>query len=803
MTDEKDETLSESPDNKVTDNINSENNLEEMGGGNSSHTETGDNGKEAPESTEKSSAGVSADIKTVGRDAKVAQTMTEINNDVRQFFLGDGKILEIKKFSINSAIPILKDNIQPLEKSVILPEDELLNLSSALSSHRMLLLSGNPETGKYVTAKFLSWQMMKKTRREYDVRLVAPLDRGVDIDLMELINNAEALKKKILIFKDVFLKKNQYIIDFFTSSTKEQIVFMSQKLIQHDAFFLFTADTGTFDRDQLEKIDINRELSPLDQDLLEKGFQLKLQYFCSLDPKREFKKASQLLDAKKKQIIETLGRMSKIALFIENYLDQILFEEKTIEAAVEEVHDMKKRICHWFLKELGEKKDQFEAWTFALCLALFNYSSYVDFNDIHWNVTRLLLKKFNSPNFNEDFFFTLSESQLLGKCKARITKDIISRDDIIEFCDPGYQDILLNILMENNRKVLLSLLPFFVEYVEKHHRHNQRRAAAYSIARIGQMGPAVITLPLIREWAKKQDPTHRANVGYLYEGIIASEDEVYQMYCMRFLKNMALSSNIHEQWTAIAAYKQIGLYDLKYAMTELRKIQEEIIERMFEKEDVLDKIYSQTNLLSEEDVLQNLNRFYGETNYLLSTIRYSIIALAILTDPIDVISQLRKWIHKGNRNSKVSVVIFFLGIDGMLQELENREIVYLTGEEDTKKDELRSNILLFSLASGDQAVNNFARFLKDLYMKCFTQYPMDTNNTLKTILFNHLETWVVESLKNQKVSNAVKKLIIQLYQIGNEEFRDTLWNSINHWDAPKKKAAQLKDFVDDITRQIL
>lgn len=769
-----------------------------------SSAEEEDEKKSTPEPDNDGKKIIDTKIGQVGGNAEIAENMTKINQEFMQFHFGDDKSSEIKKFSLSNTIPISEEVIHTIEKLYVYPEEKKHALHRSLSSNRILLLAGEPETGKYIAAQYIAGRMKNENKKISEVRLIDPLDRGTDIDLMELSKDSEALKGKILIFRDVFSKKNQKLVDFFASSSKEERTFISDKLAERNAFFLFTANTGTFDKYQLANMDIKADIFPIDDGLRQEGFQLKFEHFCSLNDKIDFRKASDLLEEKKKEIIEKFDRMSKIVLFIENYLEKIMVDGKSIDSAIEEVTDVKKRVEFLFLKELGGSKEDFEAWTFALCLALFNHCSYTDFNEIHKKITRILITEFNPFNFNKEFSFRLSENELLEKCNAQITKNMITHADTIEFCDYRYRDVLMDILLKNNRKVLLSIIPYLENYAEKHYRVDQRKLAASSLACIGELDLETITLPLIIKWANMKEYFHKASVGYLYEGIFTSKDEDYRKFCMSFLGKMALSSDINQLFTAIVAYTQIGFHDLKFAMTQLRKIQEKIIERRIKKENIIDVLFSQTNLLKEQGVLVNLDQLYKETDYLLSTVQYSIIALSIsfVIDPIDVFSELHEWIRGGNRNSRVSVVLFTLGTDGILQELESREIVYLSDDEEKKVEELRSNILVYSLAATNNSVKKLADFLTDLYKNCFSEFRMDIHNSLKDVLFDHLKKWVIGTLSNGKVNNAIKKLIVRLYNSGDEEFRDTIWNSLNSWNAPENKEAQLKEFVDDVTKQV-
>jgi len=731
-----------------------------------------------------------------GRDLILSQ---KIQKFINNYYSKEDKNLNINKFSIDCMIPLDDELIKRAENTFVYPRDNLEDLKASLKRNRMLLLTGEPGAGKNFTAISLANCMNKETQKNYEIRWYDFFSMKVGFDLFKMIKKSENFKKKIMIFKDVFSQKNQSIMDFLCSCSHEKMRYINITLRDKDTFFLFTAETGTFDQFVLSSLAIKREICYLDHDLLKKGFDLKLSHFCSLSSKRDISKATHILESKKQEIIDRLGQMSKIAHFIENYLDSILFEGKSIDEAIEESLNTRKRLEHLFLNELGANKTEFETWTFLLCLSMFNGISYVDFNEIHREMTAFLLKRIDPFRTIKDLNFALSENYFLDKASAHIVKETFTHSYLIEFCNPEDQKVLMDILMKNNRKILLEIIPFLEKYFEGHSIRKQRRQVAINLGHIGVLDPESIIFRIIKKWVKSdmQDYSHEEyygeNVGFMYEGIFTSDDKDYKKYCLRNLNTMAFSDDIVVQWTAIAAYKHIGLHDLELAMEELRKIQEEAIERGEAKqnENLLDFIYSQDNESNISDVLEKMNQIYNETIYLISYIRYSIVALTgsvisepITVDPIDVLYELKKWIYKGNKNSRGNTAIFFLWPGGILDELENIEVI--DADED-EKEKLRPNLLLYSMTVSEESLKKLADFLNNLYNKCFPEFRLEIQMELKKILFEHMEMWVLESLYNGKIKDALKNLFVQLYQIGNEELKDSIWDSINRWQVPKEK----------------
>lgn len=754
----------------------------------------------------------------------------EFKKKINNFISKSDKSFKISKFSIDDTIPLQAEIINCVEQTFIYPMNRLEDLSSCLMQYRMLLLTGEPGTGKNFTAIFLAHHIIKETTKNYEIRWHDLYLKGMDDDPIRMAKNTKNLNGKIVIFKDAFSTPKNVLMDFFRSCSREQIAHICNNLEERDSFFIFTADSHTFDQYLLSNLTIKREICSLDQDLLSKGFEFKLKHFCDLSPKRDYIKVAQLLENKKQEIILKMRQLSKIAHFIEDYLDKILFDGKSIDEALEEVLDSKKRLEHLFLEELGANKTEFEAWAFALCLSLFNGISYANFHEIHREVTMLLLRRLDPYRTFKEFTFTATEGNFIEKCGAHIIKDTGEHFYRIEFRNQEDQKILLNILMQNYQKILLEIIPFLEKYVETHFRSKQRRSAAVNIGRIGVLDPESIIFRIIDKWTilAMQDDFHWENVGFIYEGIMTSDDKDYKKYCLNKLNIMAFSDDIEDQWTAIAAYKHIGLHDLEFALDELRKIQEEAIARMDSRqnENILDFIYSQDSDSNPHDLLEKMDQIYNETIYLISYVRYSIVALSssaisepIAINPIELLHELRKWVHKGNQNSRGNTAIFFLGPSGILEELENIEVIYSDEEDKDKKEKLRTNLLLYSLASNEESISKLADFINDIYKKSFPEFHLEIEKDLKKKLFEHMEKWTVESLYNDRVSDALKNLFSQIYQTGDEKMKDSLWDSFSHWKVPnkidnkkfkdnnerimKEKEEKLNNFIDELKNRTM
>jgi len=741
-------------------------------------------------------------------------TVGQQNVDIKQLFLGEKNSLEIRDFILNDAISFTEKELNYTQYLFVYPEEKLKDLQDCIEKHRLLLLTGPPKSGKFFTLKSLAFRISQQKFGDYNIKWFEPRLWESQIDLLEIINHSKELKNIILILRNIFSIKNKRLLNFFHLCSSGQIYHIFEKLKKINAYLLFTADSGNYEEYFLSNLIIKKSIYPLSDKLLSEGFDRRLKHFCLLSPKKDYSEVSQLLKSNKEEIIEKANCMSKIAFFFESELDKII-AGKSIDSSIEEVFDKKKYLKHFLTKELGEDKSEFETWTFIICLAMFNGAIYPDFYEMHRGITTFLLEKFDPFKTFKEFTFNMSERRLLEKCGARITRYGASFTYYIEFIDPSTQEDILDIVMNNYRNIVLQVACFLKEFMETQSRKSQRELAALNLVRISELAPDTILTPIIYEWGKKKNNMYRNNIGLLYVFIFQSKNNEYKKFYMRKLKRMALSDDINEQLTAIAAYKKIGLLNLEFAMIELRKIQEEVIEI-----DILKFFYSYAEKLNDQALVKALGLIFDETVRILSYILYSIVAFSTKLDPLDVIAELRKWINRGtyeDRNTVINVVLLFLAPGGILEELESIRIIYLSDCNEDKKKKMQINPLLHALCGGDEQIKKMVFFLNDMYRKCFPEFRVEVRKELKRKLFDHLERWAVASLYNSKVNDALKILFFNLYQIGNEELKDSMWNAINSWKLPKEsdrqdvknkeimkeKPAKLSTFVNELKDKII
>lgn len=743
---------------------------------------------------------ITADNSTI-KDNQMATTKNGkiVQTNIRQVVFGESKKVEIKKFTVAEANPLTEEEIKACESLFVYPEGGRKDLISCLYRNRLMFLAGHAGRGKFFTAKYLSSYFVKESSKKHKIRWFNPLITERKIELMELINDPKELKNTILIFRNILSENNQRIINFFRACSPEQTELISGKLKELDAYIMFTADNRTFDQSLFSHMLFKKEAAFLDRNLLAKGLELKLRYFCSKSSQMGISKVLLSLDNKKEEIIEKAKSMRKISFFVDTVLYKILDGSAIDESIKEFFGDPAENIKKWFLKDMTVDRSAFEASTFALCLTLFNGAVYADFVDFHREVTALLLKKFASTEILKEFNFTFQENVFFERCRARITKDGASNSYRIEFFDNEYREVLSEILWRDNKKVLLFLVPLLQKFAEKAPNQHLRKLAITSLVYIGAIAPESIIIPTVYKWAQMKNTYDWINIGYLYETVFNNENEGVKNYCMNKLKEMALSSEINEKIIAIGAYRRIGDKNLEFAMEELCKIPGETNDQK-----IIDFFEEWDKIQDDNELKDVLGYVYTDSDDPLPYIHFSITVLAVTHNPIDLFNELKKWINNEDNDLKARVALFVMGWGGILEELETQRKEYFAEDEIGEKKSICTNSLLFPLIGSEESAKKMADFFYQLYSKCFPEFRADVNRAFRRMLFKHMEEWVVNNLSNSGVSNALKNMLNHFYHAGDKELKEMLWNSITSWKVTerkgKKEAAEKKmnDFINDV-----
>ncbi|MGH9845955.1 MAG: hypothetical protein ACREEM_45205 [Blastocatellia bacterium] len=246
-----------------------------------------------------------------------------------------------------------------------------------------------------------------------------------------------------------------------------------------------------------------------------------------------------------------------------------------------------------------------------------------------------------------------------------------------------------------------------------------------------------------------------------------------------------------ELWTAIAAYKQIGVYDLPLAMRHLGSIAERKFTEKFEDTRRMERIIKRIEaalqdlpaseletmgLLFLHAISEIARRIFAEEGGLLFALQYALVSLCLEVDPIRVFEELQKWTTGRKETLAALIALIFLQQDGIAAELEKRSIEVSAAGTDKTPTTQRCNPIVISIASSDNAMRQMATFLTTIFRSFYEFYPLRSRNYLQKSFLMHLKSWATNAYPVERFRISIAKLFAELLISPNKELSNRVFD---------------------------
>ncbi|MET0621406.1 MAG: hypothetical protein ABW250_00350 [Pyrinomonadaceae bacterium] len=747
----------------------------------------------------------------------------------------------VSYFTFNDIWRVSLDKQEEISGLFVADPVEVEHLRRILVEQRILILTGEPGLGKTTTAIHLANVVLERAGGEDaeaeppETYLIPTLDRHVKIDLHEVCECDEEPGHRFVVFKDAFARRNQDLVGFFAQLTQFSLGEFADKLRKDDSYLIFTVtpSEATQLRTGLADGDLCYELKHLSDELLLEGLRRKLAHLAR-SPQVAPERLKRLQDPAQQKVVTTrLRTMPRLVRFVEYYVrDSVADLEADLDEAIRRFED----ITYWFQRDLPA---DFEAWCFTMslglahCLCETRGVSWVEFENLRRSLRQCLKRdpelfpprsSLNEPQLGElsEKAQALIDDTFLEKSRAEILKDPNSLADLIRFGDDSYPHKLWDILLKHHRRVLTTLLPRLVEMAEDHsgkYDPGQRALCARIIGRIGEIDPDRVTLNIIDRWISSEDVRHRATIGALYQGILASRNERYRAYFLELLKSLTAPDKAgagreeekNMLLTSIAVYAQIGDYDLSLAMKGLESIARAKLVPVMRDVQRIGRLLDRTEnefaqqlsaeeaigILIYQEMLSDLaERLYAQQGSTFVGILYALSSLSLTTDPVSVFKELRRWMENSNQETGALVALMFLMKDGLATALESRQVEVSDGE--SAADERKTcNPIVVALTSGPECVREAARFLVTIFESFSARFlfPKEFVRFLRESFQFHLRTWVEEALPLESCRKALESLFVELMHVHKGVLFEPIHQLLNSPDFIKKDPDLKKAFV--------
>jgi DNA polymerase III delta prime subunit len=747
--------------------------------------------------------GVNLNVGEIKSDKFFSADHQEFNEtNIRQYLVSTHDVADLRSFSPDFTTQISPEAELEVVETHIGDPDLLQDLYQTLCEKHLLVLTGEPEMGKTTTALYLSHQLRQVFDHFNGSYLVRPLDRNVKINFHEIMERRDEYSSRMLLFKDAFSGGNRDVLEFFTQMGKPMLGSITEKLQRNHLFLVFTADTETVKASQRQLLSLNVErcIPPLKEELLLSGLNRKLRQVAATQgwPEDEIEEEIErrIPCERRAEVVQSLRTMPRISYLVEYYFLK-LGEGLDLKEAIGRVDSLR----DWFLNDLT---DNFDAWCFALTLCLCHCTTkspvvpWFDFEFFRESISTYLRRKLRiswADQPKQAVQDIVSENLLLGRCRADIYKDPATGVDAVKFINDQYHEMLWEILLKSNRKILTLLVPHLKELARL--RAPRRRAlAAAMLGRIGEIDPTEVTFSLMNEWIYSDSVTQMATVGYLYQGIWASRNNRYREDCLKRLSSLALEEDKPEVWTAIAAYKQLGVYDLPLAMKRFKEITErkfaktmenaKRVERILRRieEALKDQSYDENDtmgLAHVHDLLREIaQRVFSKDSAILLAIQYAIVVLCFTGNPILVFDELREWALADRESLGALVALIFLEYNGIAMALESKSVeMQITASDGTVRAYF-CNQMVLAIASSEDSVRRTARFLETVYDSFTSFFPRQSCSYFKQSFIFHLKNWIDNALPVEQLHAGMVQLFDKLLNSSNQSLHELLTGLLNY-----------------------
>ena len=745
----------------------------------------------------------------------------------RDVFIGTGEAVRIAQFSESMQVKLTRSIEEAQAVRHIHDELTTSQFISILQETRMLVISAGPNSGKSSTAIYLAHRLrLCDPEIKDEITQVSPLDAAVHINLAEVVQQEESFCRRVILFKDFLAGQNRALQEFLKGLDQWLADSLCRELKARGSYLIFTTDDHFIESisAQLRALRLCVPLPQLGPAKLGEALNNIL---------KEMQSDVTLTQEQREQVLFCGKTIPRIDRFVREYLSLVV-EGKL---SVEQVFARMDKVSLW-LKYLAA---DFEAWSVVFVLGLVQPVSgpqgvpWTEFQELYGTLLEPIRKWTGTP---EKYFVyrpeRLSDDELLTKARVEISSSP-GRPDIVQFQDQAFLEALWPAFLHQTRRLMTSLLPILRELAQKENS-SLRIHAARILGRIGVMNPDAIILPLLSEWTRaKSDRRQQATVGYLFQGILHSKDEIYIGNCLADLERMGQSDDTDKVWTAIAAWKQIGVTDLPLAMAQLKNIAEtklavylshsdEILRAM---QNIEREFNTSSHTRKEAFHLIAAHKFLKKLAFFLLrqhgpvffAMQYSLVALCLAKGPIEVFTELRKWL-RGNEGLRSLVCLLYLQSDGIADELsgfimtreeaaaEKCDDAKAPSAEEKEKDArskrryARAHPIAASLDQSPDSALRFAQFLEDIFANFNTVFRMGRSNYLREAFFNHLRSCVVETREFPRGLKALEDVFVRLITSPLTELRVQTMDMFQT-DVFLKKGSPEEEFAINVKKKSL
>lgn len=681
-------------------------------------------------------------------------------------------------------------------------EKELINdLARRLREQRVLVITGEPDSGKRTTALMVANQLKWRFDEHLnEPRQLTRLRQNVRIDIIRDLIGDDDMHNRVLLFIDALVTRNPDLIAFLDDLHKHTLVEVAGKLRAAGMFLIFTIDSAmaASSRSRLKDLAVVAELEPLSDNLLRQALCRELKGFREANDSVADGLAAVVGFDKESIILKGCRTVPRIIKFVKQYLPRIIQEQLTVEQAIERLDNLE----HWFCEELASDPD---LWSFAFTLVLVENSASSDeqyYDGTPWfEFERLRRTVWRCLRRNPLLFGTeircrtkeaLIDNYFLEWTGATYSLDDATGTHLVRFKEDSYRERLWALAIHKYRSVLGCLLQELKRTTELQ-EFDSSHLTARIIGRIGEVDPGNI-LGCAYSWALAESDLLREASAFILRTAFVSRNENYRSIAIKALRHWSSSDNVNILTTVVTTYALIGLNDLEYAMKEMGRI-----------------VHWQFNYVYRNGIeAEGFSRCLKESTHvffssyekgLLLTLRGALVYLCTFGDPVQVLSRLRQWMVASRRFVAPLIAFLCFCADGIGHYLERPSG---GSDEDSANsgDFEAPSPIVSSLSKSATAPAELSDFLAEAY-EGLCLLPVDSRVLIKRSFFSLLKRWVRVGSVSESSNIAVETALAELLLPSRGRIAKDLYDFLTTDSAFSGSEAQFQSFVTAVRKRLV
>lgn len=643
-----------------------------------------------------------------------------------------------------------------------------------LKRHHVLILNGSAKAATFDIAFLLGRQLVKE-KEITTVQHCHPQGKTRINFELDIGNNPQAFGSSLLIFRNPLKRANSDFSEFAEALKK------NAEETEYKEFVDLLKQNNTYLVLQVESNDLNTARHtddskyqykvPILEDDAKLGFLKHLTEEQSVEAKMKPEVARFIREILVSdpmycsEVVRHLRFSTEVRLFFQEIVSEL---EKSDDAfmSVDRVRSMlksSKNLSYWLISNIGQ---DFSNWSTVLALALLHNTPdtaevgvpIIQFEVFRRRLKDFLRKKALVKDRVKSWPRPAKESLLLGHCKIEKQVNTTDGRTYISFNEAVVATQIWSVLTDELSLETVSIIPFLIDSITSSQNGSN---AARTIGRLGLLDYQSI-VNQIERWSISSDVEQRKYVGYLYEGIYASENPEYIRKLDSVLVSLSESPYYEHVWTAVYTHRLIGYYDLDQTLKRFREIIENKIYPPFKEfKDLISNqnwTYKKFQILPsfedlqkivEGDQLVNTKReALASINSIAEVMRYCITDLCQL-DPVAVFARLLPWFddNEENEGAKIILARILLVRNGIFNRLDQKITIY----DRINEADLEVHYMITVISIDEEARNTILEFL----VKSVSAFELNMARKLEDALVTHLANWIVTSIEAPIMKNYI------------------------------------------------